>query len=1137
MCSQESITPTNHSAPPVSTPATSTPKPHPLRVRPPSSASSSAASRCPPLQFISGSAGTSRPKASQSVSGIVLGKNSRVVQRNTPTKGRGGVSRPGTPAPKQQGRAVGGVNLNGEERKGDCKLGDNKGVQQRESGSVASNRGGGAGASARPIATTGPLINTGKEELKASQQRSKSVADKGGVVQPAKQANKQKSQDSNRQDSAKSAANEPAKKQKLSLSASASKQRCEVARDITPLKQASGVEEGSDLAIEAQVPPAAPLKPPTGNNGGASTQRAGGKQSGKQKASSSKPPSGALPPRAPPSTRARRGRAGQGEDTSVLQSSGKRGVANSEPAATRSATKTKKAETQKLEKSTSLESSVQANGKKRKEDSQKLAKCTSERSSASNGEKNAQKNARAAGKEQSPTVAVELQDSLAEERDDLEDAVICLDKPPPPPIKTRTYYQQLKSSPSAKKQLNTSMSSTCSTASRTALADISNVALNRGGQTRVFNFSAVQQKKGKKCKNQKIRSNCSSLNTTVNSECEPIAIPDSLPLNQTQRSSGKQSTSTSKRKQPVLPKSESLSDVYEYDEELEDSTWELSPPKAKKAKKAPAKQTAKAPTRQAAKAPKQAPKQTAKTRVNPPRAKKPATKPKSNVILSSARTKSKPSSLLSSFDLSLSDDEFKVPKGKPPRYTSKAKTAADTSVISFTELKKRVGKKTNAKAPPLPRAPVTPESPPPPSVSPLGGHRDQPEHAPAHPPLRSGRKRVIDDIYDPHFSLSPQLSPSPSPHAELVTRKRLKETQDSSAGTLDKARGTNSSKKQSSAGKSTIKEPFVTPYSHRVSRDQARRSNQVVDYAVRALLKEFEGEEVEEMQQGDGEVEGESEDSFVEVNMDTSPPPPSSIAQPKIQCRVPQAPKKQFETQPRRTGRDAQQTQARRSSETQLKSSGGETQAQLSRETRPRRSSETQARTSSRETQARRTSETHARKSGGTAQARRDSTETQSPSRTHPPKRTSETLPPSPRRSSGYYSRQSLNHPVISDSGSESEEEGDRRSRSRSGSPRRDHTPSPLRPSREYDDTDITVGFAQICQNLIAQSGKKNRPAAAAAAVKKADSQASKRQPQAQLKKSAGKREVDAPSSVTLTQLSRVSLFVLFVCLFKAKSM
>ena len=79
MSSQNSATPPGCTIPPVTTPATSTPKSHPLTLGVPPS--SSTGNRRVPLKFVSGGdTATRRPKASQAVSSIVLGKNSRIIQ-------------------------------------------------------------------------------------------------------------------------------------------------------------------------------------------------------------------------------------------------------------------------------------------------------------------------------------------------------------------------------------------------------------------------------------------------------------------------------------------------------------------------------------------------------------------------------------------------------------------------------------------------------------------------------------------------------------------------------------------------------------------------------------------------------------------------------------------------------------------------------------------------------------------------------------------------------------------------------------------------------------------------------------------------------------------------------------------------
>lgn len=94
------------------------------------------------------------------------------------------------------------------------------------------------------------------------------------------------------------------------------------------------------------------------------------------------------------------------------------------------------------------------------------------------------------------------------------------------------YLAPLKSSPSepARAKCNTSFcSSVSSNKSRTALGDIFNTCLNRGGQQRNFNLSGASKPRKRKRNHKPVTSSvCAGSSPTSNSD--PNAIPDSMPL-------------------------------------------------------------------------------------------------------------------------------------------------------------------------------------------------------------------------------------------------------------------------------------------------------------------------------------------------------------------------------------------------------------------------------------------------------------------------------------------------------------------------------------------------------------------------------------------------------------------------------
>lgn len=201
------------------------------------------------------------------------------------------------------------------------------------------------------------------------------------------------------------------------------------------------------------------------------------------------------------------------------------------------------------------------------------------------------------------------------------------------PSPANLYTEPLKPSPPATtKQLNSSTGSNVSKASHLALSDISTTCLNRSGQTRTFNLSAVPKpkkkttRKGKKAPQSS--SNCSSLNSTAISERELLAIPDSMPTKtaqDTKPTTGNTATRRGLRKRTTVA-----------DPEDSDSSWEATPTKQTK------------PNVQLK----------GKVKSKPPNASKKA-KPKA--VLTGARTRKRPyanaKAHFSSFDLSESDLE------------------------------------------------------------------------------------------------------------------------------------------------------------------------------------------------------------------------------------------------------------------------------------------------------------------------------------------------------------------------------------------------------------------------------------------------------------------------------------------------
>lgn len=183
-------------------------------------------------------------------------------------------------------------------------------------------------------------------------------------------------------------------------------------------------------------------------------------------------------------------------------------------------------------------------------------------------------------------------------------ADICFQSSQPPPASScvprtsedhfETLTVPLKSSPSvAKKQLDSSFYSSVSLGSvksRTVLSDIANTFLNRGGQQRLFNLSAMPKVR-KRRRKQKHSSTCSSFNTSAASE-HYLCVPDSMPLDVTERSNRSTRSAVSKRKY----KRACLSRDHSVEGEV-DQSWRGSSPKHKICKTAHIGQASKAGSR------------------------------------------------------------------------------------------------------------------------------------------------------------------------------------------------------------------------------------------------------------------------------------------------------------------------------------------------------------------------------------------------------------------------------------------------------------------------------------------------------------------------------------------------------------
>lgn len=372
------------------------------------------------------------------------------------------------------------------------------------------------------------------------------------------------------------------------------------------------------------------------------------------------------------------------------------------------------------------------------------------------------------------------------------------------------------SSAAFKKQHNSSLSSVGSNRSQTALADISNACLNRGGQRRVFNLSAIPKKNGKK-KSRKTAnsSNSTSLNSSINSETELKAIPDSLPLNATQSGHGKPPNNASKQTQSNSGKRQSKRNcvvlknnqsVRESDSD-DDSSWEASPPKQKRSKRAPPATKPKAGHKPAAAAARKG--------------------GKSKVILTSARTKNKPYVPQSSFDLTEYDFEQEFSEKSMMDRVGHAKAKHSHSPVSsvFSDLRKKAPSKEGQGSGRGKEGKTAG-----PLASPLAASCAEKEHA----AKADKKKRAIDDLYDPDFSPVAADSETSKRHNKASYRPSL----------LDAPKRQGSSKNTGPRN-----EPTMTPRSRttsgRTGKGYPKRSDPATNFPARALLKEFEEEEEE----------------------------------------------------------------------------------------------------------------------------------------------------------------------------------------------------------------------------------------------------------------------------------------------------
>lgn len=796
--SQDSGTPPNHAIPPIATPATSTPKPHPLKAH-----GSSSVGRRLPLKFVSENRVSTKPKASQSLSSIVLGKNSRVVQRPVPTM-----------------HAV------------------------RNAGDVPQ-----ASVSTKPTATQQKPAVT-QERSVATQERSAPVLNLRSVSQTS--------------DSTK-----PAAARQRSVPAV---KELEGSRKNT--KGAKGATEASSskLAVEQK------------------TDTAG---RGKRNTLSTK----------------EHVHDAQWSPTSKNMTGGSRCKNESATAKNAHNTKQTTLPAQSRKQKTKVGTSRAARSQKPGLSGPRQAPVVlavetvpHEVSLETNTDTHIQKNplTQTRKKIQPPPTTNDMHDNFVE-TDDFNKASPPLPVCQAPSIPTDTrftekYEEPLKLSPpsySTKKHHNSSFCSNTSggsNRSRMALVDISKACLNRGGQKRVFNLSAVcavPKQKRKRNRNQKTNnSNCTSLNSTANSAKELNAIPDSLPLNAAKKKPSnivsKGNCDDSSRKQQYKRVCMSVKDDTSDDDSDDDldRSWQVSPPKQKKFKRAP-------------------------TQYGKPKPVAAKRKPKSKAILTSARTKSRPypnaKTDLSSFDMTDCDFEpdeslerghgRTVAKSRAGQNRKKMNTYLSPVSSAFSALKKKATLKPSNKHAKKSKAvkSVVPEVS---LVSEPLAEEDMVVETTRE--ATSGRKkRIIDDIYEPR--LSPQdLSLSFNDDSRSVKHPKRSASPDSDGSPVCVERPSKFPK-----AKKPREAPMVTP--HRASlgagstakKGQTQQSNSTVNFTARTLLKDFEEEEEdkeeEEEQAGGEKATTESARMKEEAALQSACRSKDLM----IKQRVPRAPKKQ----------------------------------------------------------------------------------------------------------------------------------------------------------------------------------------------------------------------------------------------------
>ena len=654
--SQGSATPPNQNIPPIATPATSTPKPHPLALygAPPSSSGG----RRRPLEFVSGGSGGSKQahKASQSVSGIVLGKNSRVVQRAPPVNSLNVVK--DTVAPSK-------VRSTGGKSEGDASLSTHQ--ETHKPAEDAKKEG---GAPARTVAQaarmTGNRVkgNTPRRNGPASQAPAQAATEKV-IAPPVPAATRKKDGGASRvprkaENTAKKGYQSPAE------TARAAK-KCAVQQE----EDTSGDNTATSKKVSAQIPAKAV---PTANDRPQSSSRKDKSKSTTSRKNSSRDAmqphtSTEMATKPPPGPTAK----GKGKPLSTKDRPLTRSRVSASVKATggggtvRSAQKVLPAEEPSKLRG---KAAGKPPGKAPPRDSLAV-----------------HSKAAVAPRANITVPSVNTGETAASVYDDFMDTSGYVRGDSTSPSNTYTIplkpVDEATSSAAFKKQHNSSLSSVGSNRSRTALADISNACLNRGGQRRVFNLSAMTKKNGrKKPRKAANSSNCTSLNSSVNSsvnsEVELKAIPDSLPLNTTQTGRGKAVTGAAKQTQSSSGKRRrKRSCVVPKDDESDsddDSSWEVSPPKQKRSKRAPA----------AAK-----PKVGAKGRKLATAAGKGE---RSKVILTSARTKNKLCVPQSSFDLTEYDFDQEFSE-KSVRERAKAKHSRSPVSSVFSELRKKAPRK------------------------------------------------------------------------------------------------------------------------------------------------------------------------------------------------------------------------------------------------------------------------------------------------------------------------------------------------------------------------------------------------------------------------------------------------------------